>query len=188
MRPLAVPDSMGFPFILDDDGIIWRFHARRYCWNEAKPTKRPDGYCTITWNIEPRKRKFMYWHRVVWALYGKAVPPGHEINHINMDKSDNRIENLELVSHGDNIRKARVILGNWSADGKSAKLKPHQRALVLLLPYCANWRALAERWGVHKVTLLSIRANRGSEALVPRQGAKMVYKTRSDKGIPKQTR
>ncbi len=44
-------------------------------------------------------------HRIAWALhYGVLPDPSMEIDHINGDRSDNRISNLRLVSQVDNLR------------------------------------------------------------------------------------
>lgn len=43
-------------------------------------------------------------HRAVWeAAYG-TIPKGYHIHHINDDKHDNRIENLELLSHSEHSK------------------------------------------------------------------------------------
>lgn len=42
-------------------------------------------------------------HRVIWALVYGEWPEG-EIDHINGDKHDNRLSNLRLVSHAENMK------------------------------------------------------------------------------------
>jgi hypothetical protein len=37
-------------------------------------------------------------HRDVWEHYKRKIPKGHDIHHKNHDKTDNRIENLELYT------------------------------------------------------------------------------------------
>lgn len=56
-----------------------------------------NGYCYIT--IQGRTRSV---HQCVWELHNGPVPKGMQIDHINRDKTDNRIENLRVVSPRDN--------------------------------------------------------------------------------------
>jgi len=46
-------------------------------------------------------------HRVVWEAFNGAIPDTMKINHIDSDPSNNNLNNLELVSHIDNCKKAR---------------------------------------------------------------------------------
>ena len=41
-------------------------------------------------------------HRIVWILHHGEIPAGLQIDHINRDRSDNRIENLRLATHRQN--------------------------------------------------------------------------------------
>lgn len=50
-------------------------------------------------------KKFLV-HRVVWEAFNGEIPKGLEINHIDTNPSNNSLENLELISHSDNCKKA----------------------------------------------------------------------------------
>jgi DNA invertase Pin-like site-specific DNA recombinase len=45
-------------------------------------------------------------HRALWEAFVGPIEGRLEINHKNLDRSDNRLENLELVTHRENIQHA----------------------------------------------------------------------------------
>lgn len=61
-------------------------------------------------------------HRVVWEMFNGPIPEGMEIDHINHNRFDNRIENLRCVTHSENQQNQRKSK-NWhfhKATGKWA--------------------------------------------------------------------
>lgn len=62
-------------------------------------TPSTNGYVKI--NVSG---KILYAHRLVWEYHYGEIPKGMFIDHINRNKSDNRIENLRLVTPQDNSR------------------------------------------------------------------------------------
>ena len=56
-----------------------------------------DGYLIL--KIKGKQYKA---HRIVWAFHNNEMPNG-EIDHINRNRSDNRIENLRVVDRQGNI-------------------------------------------------------------------------------------
>ena len=48
-------------------------------------------------------------HRVVWEAFNGPIPGRLEVNHKNLDRHDNRLENLELLTHRENVNHAHAI-------------------------------------------------------------------------------
>lgn len=44
--------------------------------------------------------------RVIWTAWRGEIPDGHEIDHINNIRSDNRLDNLQLLTKSQNNQKA----------------------------------------------------------------------------------
>lgn len=64
--------------------------------------KQKYGYWTISeWDKEKKIYRTILAHRWVWEnIYG-TIPDGMEIHHKDKDKSNNEIENLEIVSRSE---------------------------------------------------------------------------------------
>lgn len=88
---------------------------------ELQQNLRPDGYLTIQ-IYDPAFRQLIPAeertnstgqrtfgvHRVVYAWFKNICPEGMVVDHLNNDKTDNRIENLQLLTPGENVWKDRT--------------------------------------------------------------------------------
>lgn len=82
-----------------------------------------DGYVAVYVD-----RKFYTAHKIVWLLvYGEWISPKYQIDHINGDRSDNRIENLRVVTHSENARNAGINKKNTSGTKGVSWNKKHKR-------------------------------------------------------------
>ena len=62
-------------------------------------------------------------HRLVWMVANGMIPEGLVVDHINNDKQDNRLENLQLLTPEENSHKA-------SEDGRYCKGENNGRAKI----------------------------------------------------------
>lgn len=82
------------------DGNLIRVSNGKPC---GSPRKAKDGSRT-GYKVLAHGGSNYYAHRIIWMLNFGAIPEGMQIDHINGDRSDNRIENLRCVSVDDNMR------------------------------------------------------------------------------------
>ena len=67
-------------------------------WNIVRGNLEKDGYRRIS--IDGRHAVAA---RVVYEVFVERIPDGMEIDHINTVRDDNRVENLRVVTHRDNL-------------------------------------------------------------------------------------
>jgi len=75
-------------------------------------------------DVKPRADKHMYLyvdcvrsgkydrrrvHRVVWEAFNGPIPGRLEVNHKDLDRTNNSLENLELLTHRENVNHAHAI-------------------------------------------------------------------------------
>ena len=71
-------------------------------WTAGGIAGGPDGHGY--WRISVKRVRRLA-HRLAW-LYAFGVWPNKQVDHINGDRTDNRIANLRLASNAEKIREA----------------------------------------------------------------------------------
>jgi len=93
-------------YIISDDGRrVWSKFTDRFVGYVNKET----GYCRCGIG-----GKNYLVHRLVWMKFRGEIPEHLEIDHINDIRSDNRLENLQLLTHQANTAKRLKFLSNSS--------------------------------------------------------------------------
>lgn len=94
----------------EDGTLIWKqrdFSGQphpnlRWGWNKKFAGKKAgiidnQGYLSIRiWAVHYGG------HRIIWEMHYGPIPAGMQIDHINRQRADNRLENLRLATHGQN--------------------------------------------------------------------------------------
>ena len=73
-----------------------------------KPYLGNNGYWMIGLRHGKKRKKFTV-HRLIMLTFVSIPFVNAEVNHINGDKLDNRLSNLEWVKHSDNIKHSYVL-------------------------------------------------------------------------------
>ena len=70
--------------------------------------KNNSGYLFFgIYDKDLQKTKTFYQHRFVYEVIKGKIPSNLEIDHINGNKTDNRIKNLQLLTHKQNVEKTK---------------------------------------------------------------------------------
>lgn len=67
-----------------------------------KPTMSRKGYLRVQLHKEGKMKCFRV-HRLVWMAFNGEIPDGYEVNHIDEDKTNNRLINLNIMTHKQNV-------------------------------------------------------------------------------------
>ncbi len=114
--------------LVDDKYLISgdREHVLKISYNTNKIVEKPltlsnttdYQYKRITMN-----GKTCYYHRVLWEAFNGAIPHKMTVDHVDGNRLNNRLDNLQLLSQSDNSRKTMVETHQknkiWTKDRKN---------------------------------------------------------------------
>lgn len=118
-----------------------------------KQTLNPHGYLCVTLKMPERKLKFARVHRLVAETF---IPQTADcVNHINGIQTDNRVENLEWCTNGENLRHHfRTLMRNTGPNHWNTKLTMEQvREAKRLQDDGHSLRAIGRIFGVSHATI-----------------------------------
>jgi hypothetical protein len=144
-RWLEIPNLPGY--YVSDNGRV-RGRSNRI----LKTRRLRNGYERLgTW-----KRDWLVHDLVLRAFVGPR-PDGHEADHLNNDRSDNRLDNLRWVSLRENRARRRLARGerHWNASLTAEQV----HSIRLDLAIGRSIASLVEEFGVDRRTIRDIRNN-----------------------------
>lgn len=148
---IDIDDYLVYPKV----GRLWHKILKRFAGHKS------NGYLNIWY-----QGKHIGIHRFIWeAVYGK-IPDGLHINHIDLDRANNCIDNLELVSHSQNqqwrnknknntsgfkgvswCKKAKKWVSRIKINRKSKFLGQFDTPEAAYAAYCKHAKYLNETYG-----------------------------------------
>lgn len=84
--------------ILPNEGLIWSKKRGKFIGYEDS-----KGYYGITLTDDNGRVTKGKLHRFIWQAVNGPIPEGMEVNHIDEDKTNNSIINLNLMTHKENM-------------------------------------------------------------------------------------
>ena len=103
-------EVQGYPnYLIYEDGKIFS----KYKNNFIKPHINSEGYYHKNL-YKNNNRKNHSIHRLIAIHYIPNPENKREVDHINRDRSDNRIENLRWVTHSENMQNKGIRIDNTS--------------------------------------------------------------------------
>ena len=142
-----------------------------------KPQMTIRGYLQVGLNKDGKQKLFSV-HRLVWTAFNGKRPEGMQVNHIDEDKTNNRLDNLNLMTPKENT--------NWGTgnERRAKSMINHKSLSKPIIQYNLTGEKLAEFEGLHDAARkLNINQGNISSALNGRYktagGFKWKYKTSS---------
>lgn len=170
---------------IDAQGRVWKVKKwRGSAWGHpsvlvdceayrAEQQPIPKGYLQIQLQHRGGRHvgpKIASAHRIVWRHFKGPIPKDMAINHKNGVKYDNRPENLELLTHSENVLHSLYVLGNRSKMrygihrmfgnvNPTAKLTPAKVRNIRMHNKRSDTMRLAKKYGVSASTIRNVRKN-----------------------------
>ena len=83
---------------ISKDGLVYRYSKYEDKLVLCNATLSNKGYVRLRTSY----KSTYFLHRLVWEVFNGEIPENMQIDHINNDRTDNRLENLQLVTCSEN--------------------------------------------------------------------------------------
>lgn len=128
--------------------------VRNHTGRILKQYEERGGYLQCYLSKYSKVKSFLV-HRVVWEAFKGEIPKTYQIDHINSDKKDNRIDNLRCVS-----RREHGKISTEKGELKNNNRKLTKESVIeikkLLQDEAMSYKSIADKFNVHRSTIQAI--------------------------------
>lgn len=116
------------------------------------------GYFRVVLHVRGKRIK-RFVHRLITEAFLGPVPPGHCVNHLNGDKQDNRLTNLEYVTFSGNNQHASALglIAHGERHGMALLTEVQVRQIRRLLAFGESCFDIAKSFGVSRFAVSDIK-------------------------------
>ena len=134
----------------------------------AKAHRSSGGYLQMGVCFDGMERRALA-HRIVWIAANGVPPNGLTINHINGIKTDNRIANLELITHQENMTHAvaHLLTAYGEKNARSKVVDKDVTAMRMSFNPEVGYECLCQEYGLSPQEMHKILSGRTFKHVVP---------------------
>ena len=147
-----------FKLVYHPDGYLIRRWIEKAGWLK-KPRKvkylNNNGYVALQSKVNGKYQRCKV-HLIIWTYFNGDIPDNMEINHKNGKKSDNHIENYELITSQENVIHSRA----FSLQKDKLTLQDSVEIRKLLDEGKLYQREIAEMFNISDVLVCNIKTGK----------------------------
>lgn len=121
-----------YDLYIDNDLVIYYWNKKLDKLMQRNYYCNNDGYLRIRCVVNNKLLQKMV-HRIIYETFIGEIPNGYEIDHINAIKSDNRLENLRVVTHERNMN--NPLTKRNISEGHKGKPKSEETKKIISLAH-----------------------------------------------------
>lgn len=152
----VIPGYEGL-YCINRAGLVYRVDTGLPVAIQIEKRRAPSrgGYCFVTlWKDGNRKNHKV--HRLVMQVFIGEIPEGYEVNHIDSDRLNNCLSNLEYVTRSENIQHAMESTGSYRGEKHSQSKLTEETVRQIRASTLTNTE-LAKQFNVSRRTINYVR-------------------------------
>ena len=157
-------------YMVSDHGRVMSAPRTAHYGQVLALNKSRSGYAHVCLSIDGKKRDFAV-HRLVAIAFLDNPKGKREVNHINGDRADNRVENLEWATRSENERHAFRCLGKkpnapWRGKPRKCARRFTPEQIRLIRSDTRSNSEIAAEHGVSKTAIRDIKIRKNYREVI----------------------